>query len=151
MTNALDQFITEHNTPKAAPQPGVYPCIDWVQTDGDWKPCGGVKTQMWGSCPNEHNHGRPVLKAKTQDEIEPGDRIQFYHPSSNLDQWATVLEWNVGMRFPDGRPATWDAVLHIEHLGLGNGFGGRARVQRHSFRRYESSGVKYACTPDVFQ
>jgi hypothetical protein len=152
MSNALDLFIAQHKAPKSAiVVAGDYPCTDMVHTDEwGWNVCGTRKTQMWGGCPNAANHGRPVVAPKELDDIEPGDRIKFYHPASNQDQFATVLEWTVGRRFPDGKPAEWDAVVHIEHLGLGNGFGGRARVQRHSFQRYQAAGIKHAYTPGVY-
>jgi len=153
MTNALDTFIAQHRAPKSAIEvAGDYACIDWVHTEEHgWNPCSVRKTAMWGDCPNKANHGRPVVARKELDDIEPGDRIYFYHPSSNQDQNATVLEWTVARTFPDGKAAEWTATVHIEHLGLGNGFGGRARVQRHKFERYQAAGIKHAYTPGVFQ
>jgi hypothetical protein len=152
MTNALDQFIAEYRAPKSAiTVAGDFECRDWVHTaEHGWNPCAVRKTSMWGDCPNKANHGRPVLKAKTQEQITEGDRVNFYHPASNQDQWATVLAWTVGSTFPDGSPMTWDAVLHIERLSLGNGFSAGTKVQRHTFRRYESCGIKYA-TDGSFQ
>lgn len=149
MTDTLDAFVTAYRAPKVAPQPGVYPCIDWVRTGDEWAPCGNTKTQMWGGCPNEHNHGRPVLKPKTLDEITEGDRVIFYHHASNQDQHATVLAWTPAKVFPSGKVAEWDAVLHIEHLALGNGFSAGIKVQCHRVGRYGSI-IKYA-TDGSFQ
>lgn len=151
MRYTLDQFIAEHRAPKSAiVVAGDFECRDWVHTEEHgWNPCTVRKTSMSGDCPNKDNHGRPVLKPKTLDEITEGDRVQFYHHASNQNQWATVLEWTVAKTFPDGKAAEWDAVFHIEHLGLGNGFSAGIKVQRHRVGRYGSI-IKYA-TDGSFQ
>jgi hypothetical protein len=153
MTKALDQFIAEHRAPKSAiTVAGDFECRDWVHTDEHgWNPCGVRRVSMWADCPNVENHGRPVLKRKAVDEIEPGDRIQFFHGASGRDQWATVLEWTAGHAFPDGKAAEWHAVLHIEHLDLGNGFNAGTKVQRHTIERYRAAGFKAGWTPGVFR
>lgn len=150
---ALDAFVTAYRAPVSAiVTAGDYPCRDLVHTEEHgWNVCGTRKVGSWGNCPNETNHGRPVLVAKTLDEIVPGDRVRFYHGASNRDQWATVLQWTVARAYEDGAAIEWRAVLHMDRLDLGNGFSAGIKVQRHVFGRYDSCGIKYACTPGVYQ
>lgn len=152
MTKALDDFITAYRAPKSAVEiTGDFACSEWVYTDDHgWNPCSVRKTSRWGDCPNRANHRRPVLQHKELDQITEGDRVTFYHHASNRDQWATVLEWTPVWHFPDGAVAEWEAVLHIEDLGLGNGFTAGTKVQRHRVRRHGSI-VKYGYTPGVFR
>jgi hypothetical protein len=127
-------------------------CTDWVRVEGEFNPCGVRKILAWSPCPNRDNHVNRVVKANTLDEISEGDRIEFYHPASNRDQWAEVLEWTPAEVIErTGQVSAWDAVLLVDDLGLGNGFSAGRKCIRQRIERWRSSSVRFAYTPGVYR
>lgn len=93
---------------------------------------------------------RRVVKPNTLDEISVGDRIQFFHGPTGRDQWATVVNWEPAGTWPGGKIASWDAVLDVADMGLGNGFSAGRQVIDWVIERYSSGAVRFAYTPGVY-
>lgn len=73
------------------------------------------------------------------ERIRPGMRVVFFHGPSNQDQYATVVAWT-----PTYHPnavgevicTEAKAVLHVQDLGLGNGFTAGEKTLHMKVERY---------------
>lgn len=73
------------------------------------------------------------------ERIRPGMRVVFFHGPSNQDQYATVVAWTL-VHHPNavGEVICTEAraVLHVQDLGLGNGFTAGEKTLHMTVERY---------------